>query len=141
MSPLDPVRLALAAGAVLATAMSVAGCSAESDEPTPAVCSAVDALATSVQTVLDVDLDRQALPVVKDDLTQVRSDLAGLTDAAKEHYVKEIYAIELAADAVGTSLGDALSAPSPDAVSAVGASVEQLGDTLASLQEAVASTC
>jgi len=112
----------------------------EVDAP-PAVCSAVDALQTSVASVTEVDLDRSALSGLRDDLTDVRSDLGAVRDAAEEEYVAEIYAVELSAGAVGSILAEAVATPTPAAIEEIGIGVQQLGETLASLQEAVVSTC
>ena len=49
--------------------------------------------------------------------------------------------MDQAAEAVGTSLRAAVTSPSSEAITAIGADIEQLGTSLSSLKEAVASTC
>ena len=119
-----------------------AGCGSdsESDEP-PAVCSSVEALEASVASVTTVDLDRGALTELRDNVSQVESDLRTVVDDAGDEYAAEIDALEQAVGAVGSSVRAAITAPSSQAITDVGASIEQLGTSVSSLQEAVASTC
>ena len=118
----------------------MAGCGGDDDEPS-AVCSSVDALEASVETVTTVELDQGVLAELRDNLEQVRSDLGTVRDDAADEYASEIDALDQAAEAVGSSLRAALSSPSSEAISAIGAAVEQLGTSLTTLKEAVASTC
>lgn len=130
---------------VLALMLPVAaGCGSDSDSDTdepPAVCSSVDALEASVASVTTVDLDQGALPELRDNVSQVESDLRTVVEDAGDEYAAEIDALDQAVEAVGSSLRAAITAPSSQAITDVGASIEQLGTSVSSLQEAVASTC
>ena len=121
-----------------------AGCGSDTesdtDEP-PAVCSSVEALEASVATVTTVDLDQGALTELRDNLSQVESDLRTVVADAGDEYAAEINALDEAVGTVGSSLRAAITSPSSQALTDIGASVEQLSTSVSSLQEAVASTC
>jgi hypothetical protein len=133
----------LAAGFLL-TATFTAGC-AQSQPPAqeepPAVCSAVDSLNASVEDVTTVDLSQGALAELKDNLTQVQSDLGKVKDDAKDEYATEIDAVEQAAASVGSSVDAATTSPSAQAITDVGTAVQALGASLRALDDAVESTC
>ena len=123
---------------IMLASLLLAGCG--SDEP-PAVCSSVDDLKASVETVTTVELGQGVLAELRGNLEKVLSDLRTVRDDAGDEYSAEIDSVDQAAEAVGTSLRAAVTSPSSEAISAIGADIDQLGTSLSSLSEAVGSTC
>lgn len=128
----------LTAAAVLLASLSLAACG--SDEP-PAVCSSVDALEASVAALTSVQVEPGALTQLRDDFAQVQSDLGRVRDDAGEEFASEIDSVEQSTASVGASLEAAVTSPSTQAISDVGAAVQALGTSLSALEEAVTTTC
>jgi len=130
--------LSLAASAVLLAALTLGSCGGEDE--TPAVCSSVDALKTSVTDLQDVKIDKNALTTLQDSFNQIKSDLTKLTSDAEDEFATEVDAVTKAASSVSSSL-EAAAAPTAATVTAVGVAIESLGTSLRALEEAVRSTC
>ena len=133
--------LALLAAAVLLASVSLAGCGGEDAPSTPAVCSSVDDLHSSVEDLKNVDLTKGALATLQDKLATVASDLKTVQTDAKSEYATEVDAVDQATASVGSSLKAAAASPSATTVAAVGAAVQALWTSLTTLHEAIKSTC
>jgi ribosomal protein S20 len=142
---MNPVaaRLRPCAAALVVLVVTLSGCGAgEDDTPaTPAVCSSVDALRSSVAAVTDVQVERGALDALQKALDEVRSDLSTVVKDAEREYADEVDTVEEAMSDVGKSLDAAVSAPTAANVAAVGAASRALGTSLSALVDAVDSTC
>ena len=130
-------RCLVAAAAVLASVM-LSGCGGSDS---PAVCSEVDALRTSVDVLVNTDLNLDRLSTLQDDFDQVRSDLRDGRSAPEDEYATEIDAVDQAASSVGSALSAAKDSPSAGAVAEVGTSLQTLGTALSTLADAVKDTC
>jgi len=136
----------MAVAATLLTSLAVTGCGGEeapaaSAPPTPAVCSSVDALKSSVADLKNVDLSKGSLAPVQDKLTAMQADLTKVGKDAKTEYATEVDSVEAATSSVGASLQAAQAAPSQRTLTAVRTSVTTLGTSLRALEHAVRSTC
>ena len=135
------------AGALLVLAATLAACGAGEDdtepsaEDTPAVCSSVDALRSSVESVTDAQVQRGALETLKQDLAKVRSDLSTVVKDATSEYADEVDIVEEAVSDLGSSLDAAVGKPTAANVAAVGAASKALGTSLKALVDSVDSTC
>ena len=128
----------LSTGAVVMATLVIAGCG--SDEPVE-VCDEVQALEKSVATLTDVELNADTLPSVKEKLTQVRSDLDALVEAAGDEFETEIKNVKSSASVVVTSYDAAVGTPSAASVTAVAAAFQDLVTSLTSLTEAAQESC
>jgi len=135
------------AGALVVLVAALSGCGAGDDDSspsadaTPAVCSSVDALRSSVESVTGAKIQRGALETLQKDLAKVKSDLSTVVKDAKREYADEVDTVEEAASDVGTSLDAAVSAPTAANVAAIGAASRALGTSVKALADAVDSTC
>lgn len=125
----------LAAGMLLTT---LAGCS---EDESPAICSDVDSLRSSVEAVTDTDIDQGSLATLQDDLGAVRSDLSKVKSDAEDEFAPEIDDVEQAASSLSASIEAAVAAPAPQTVATVATAVQALGSALGTLDDAVDSTC
>lgn len=123
----------------LVLAMTLAGCG--EDEESPAICSAVDSLKSSVDEVTDLEVDRDSLATLQDDLDDVREDLSEVKSDAADEFGAEIDTVEQAASSLTSSIDAAIASPTPETIATVGTAVQGLGASLASLDDAVESTC
>ncbi len=117
---------------IVLASLVFAGCG--SDEEPPAVCSSVDALKASVETVTTVELGQGVLVELRGNLEKVRSDLRTVRDDAGDEYSAEIDSVDQAVEAVGTSVRAAVSSPSSEAITAIGADIDQLGTSAVVLE-------
>jgi hypothetical protein len=122
----------------LMASLTVAGCGGSS---TPAICSDVDSLKSSVTDLANVKLELGALATLQTDLAKVQTDLSKVKSEAKTQYAAEISSIEQAAGSLSTSVEAAAATPSARSLAAVATDVKTLGASLATLQDAVSSTC
>ena len=135
------------AGALLVLVATLSGCgtgdddTAPSADATPAVCSSVDALSSSVKAVTDVQVQRGALQTLKKDFAKVRSDLSTVVKDATSEYADEVDTVEQAASDLGSSLDAAVAAPTAANVTAVGAASKALSTSVKALVDSVDSTC
>lgn len=127
---------------VLLASTTLVGCGGtDTSSSTPAICSSVAALKSSLTGLKDVRLDDQTLASLEDKLGKVKSDVDQVARDAKSQYSSELDSLKQAATALTASLGAAQADPSAVTVAAVGAAVRVLGTSLTALQEAVTSTC
>lgn len=137
------LRLRLrSAGALVVLVATLAGCgSGSGEDDTPAVCSSVDALRSSVAALTDVQVERGALDTFQKAFDKVRADLSTVVKDAKREYADEVDTVEEAVSDLRTSLDAAASAPTAANIAAVGAVSKALGTSLTTLVDAVDSTC
>jgi hypothetical protein len=141
-----------AAGAMLAL-VTLVGCGVEetpqasdaSTTPaatvTPAVCSSIDALKSSVADLQNVDVAKGSLATLQDMVMKVLADLTKVLNDAKSEYATEVKAVDSATATVSTSLKAATATPSERTLSTVRTAVQTLGTSLRALENAVRSTC
>lgn len=128
------------AGALVVLVATLSGCGAGEDD-TPAVCSSIDDLRSSVAALTDVQVERGALDTFQKAFDKVRSNLSTVVKDAKREYADEVDAVEEAMSDLGTSLDAAVSGPTAANVAAVGAASQALGTSISTLVDAVDSTC
>ena len=135
------------AGALVVLVATLSGCGAGDDDTppsadtTPAVCSSVDSLRSSVEAVTGAKIQRGALETLQNDLAKVRSDLSTVAKDAKREYADEVDIVEEAMSDLGKSLDAAVSTPTAANVAAVGAASQALGTSVKALVNSVDSTC
>ncbi len=132
----------LAAAAFLVGPITLTGCGgSDTTTKTPAICSDIDALKTSVDDLKKVDVTQNGLATLKESLTKVQSDLKKVTDDAKKQYLTEVDAVDQAASSLAASLEAATVSPSAQTIAAVGVAVQALTASLKALESAVKDTC
>jgi hypothetical protein len=135
------------AGALVVLVATFSACGAGEDDTSPsadatsAVCSSVDALRSSVESVTDVQVERGALETLQKDLAKVTSDLGAVAKDAKTEYADEVDAVEKATSDLGSNLKAAVAAPTAASVTEVRAASKALGTSLKALTDSVDSTC
>ena len=132
------------AGALVVLVATLAACgsgSGSGEDDTPAVCSSVDALQSSVAALTEVQVGRGALDTLQKDFDKVRTDLSTVVKDAKREYADEVDTVEEAMSDLGKSLDAAVSTPTGPNIAAVGAASQALGTSLSALVDAVDSTC
>jgi ABC-type glycerol-3-phosphate transport system substrate-binding protein len=130
------------AGALVVLVATLAGCgSGSGEDDTPAVCSSVDALRSSVTALTDVKVEKGALDTLQKDADEVRSNLSTVVKDATREYADEVDTVEEAVSDLGTSLDAAVSGPTAPNIAAVGAASKALGTSITALVDAVDSTC
>ena len=135
------------AGALVVLVTTLSGCGAGEDDnapsadATPAVCSSVDALRSSVESVTDAKVQRGALETLQKDVEKVKSDLSTVVKDAKREYADEVDTVEEAVSDLGRSLDAAVSAPTAANVAAIGGASKALGASVKALADSVGSTC
>lgn len=125
---------------LLVLVATLTGCGG-GDDDTPAICSSVDSLESSVAEVGDIDIDADALATLQEDLDQVQSDLSQVLSDAQDEYADEVDSVDDAASLLGTTLEAAAAEPTGDSLAAVAAAIKALDASLGSLVEAVKSSC
>ena len=130
------------AGMLVVLVATLAGCgSGSGEDDTPAVCSSVDALRSSVAALTDVQVERGALDTFQKAFDKVRSNLSTVVKDAKREYADEVDTVEEAMSDIGKSLDAAVSAPTAANVAAVGAASQALGTSVKALVDSISSTC
>lgn len=133
--------LAVAVGAVLT--MSLAAACSDDDEASPeeAFCAAGDSLESNIAGLSDIDVVNEGTDAVDEQFAAIQSDLDELRDSGSDVAAGEIDALESAVDQLGDdldALGDDIS---PDAASAVGASVSGVASAAQAVVDTLATTC
>ena len=130
------------AGALVVLVATLSACgSGSGEDDTPAVCSSVDALRSSVAALTDVKVERGALDTFQKAFDKVRSNLSTVVKDAKREYADEVDTVEEAMSDLGTSLDAAVSGPTGPNIAAVGAASQALGTSIKALVDSVDSTC
>lgn len=131
-------RIALGAAVALLMSLSLAGCS----EETPAVCTSVDDLRASVQSVRDVDVTSSGgLGELEDAVAGVKSDLADVRDDAADEFSSQIDTVQAGIAELERSLRAAQDAVSPDTLRAAGSALRTLANQVQSLIDDIRATC
>ena len=131
-------RIALGAAVALLMSLSLAGCS----EETPAVCTSVDDLRASVQSVRDVDVTSSGgLSELEDAVAGVKSDLADVRDDAADEFSSQIDTVQAGVAELERSLRAAQDAVSPDTLRAAGSALRTLANQVQSLVDDIRATC
>jgi outer membrane murein-binding lipoprotein Lpp len=132
------MKIALGAVVALLMSLSLAGCS----EETPAVCTSVDDLRASVQSVRDVDVTSSGgLGELEDAVAGVKSDLADVRDDAADEFSSQIDTVQGGIAELERSLRAAQDAVSPDTLRAAGSALRTLANQVQSLIDDIRATC
>jgi hypothetical protein len=126
----------LAAGAVMGTVL--VGCGGDDK---PAVCSDIEGLRESVQSLQDVSLERGALTKVQQDVDEIRSRLTTFKASAKDEFSDDVTEVQTAIDSLSTTVGTAKDSPSGTTLAAVGTATASVADALKGLRAAVKDAC
>jgi hypothetical protein len=131
-------RIALGAVVALLMSLSLPGCS----EETPAVCTSVDDLRSSVQSVRDVDVTSSGgLGELEDAVAGVKSDLGDVRDDAAGEFSSQIDTVQAGIAELERSLRAAQDAVSPDTLRAAGSALRTLANQVQSLIDDIRATC
>jgi predicted trehalose synthase len=131
-------KTALGAIVALLMSLSLAACS----EETPAVCTSVDDLRASVQSVRDVDVTSSGgLGELEDAVAGMKSDLADVRDDAADEFSSQIDTVQAGIAELERSLRAAQDAVSPDTLRAAGSALRTLADQVRSLIDDIQATC
>lgn len=136
MRPLRSAAAALAAGVTFASVL--VGCGSSSK---PAVCSDVDALQKSVQSLRDVQLDSGALTKIRDDLSTISTQFDTFKKDAKSEFSSDVANVRRAIDELSTNVATAKQSPTASNLAATGTAVKGVADATKKLADSVASTC
>jgi hypothetical protein len=126
----------LLASGLLVGALGLSGCGS-----TPAVCTDVDSLKSSVSALTDVKIQQGALTELQNKFAAVKKDFTQLKSDAKSQFGSEINAVTSAATAFKASLDAAIANPSATTLAAVSAAFQPLKTALTNLESAVKKTC
>ena len=133
------MRLTVVAAITLVLGGILAGCS---DDDTPAVCSSVDALESSVNDVKSIDFTSSgALTDLESGLSTIQTDLATVKTDAKSEFADEITAVDSAFTTLTTSVDAAKADPSAATIGAIGTAVTPFTTAVQTLISDVKSTC
>jgi septal ring factor EnvC (AmiA/AmiB activator) len=127
-------------GVVLALVVScsLSACS----EDTPAVCTSVDDLRTSVDSLRDVQLTSSgALGELESGVSNVKADLAELRADAADEFSSQIDTVQAGIAELERSLRAAQDAVSADTLRAAASAVSTVGNDVQSLIDDVRATC
>jgi hypothetical protein len=131
-------RTALGAVVMLIVSLPLAACS----EDTPAVCTSVDDLRASVQSVKDVDVRSSGgLGELEDAVAAVKSDLADVRDDAADEFSSQIDTVQAGIAELERSLRAAQDAVSTDTLRAAASALSTLADQVQSLIDDIRATC
>ena len=109
---------------------------------TPAVCSSVDDLKSSVQKIKDIDpTSSGALGALQTDLKAVASDLAKVKSDAKSEFSKQLGSVESKYSSSKASIQAAVANPNATTVSAAVGALKALGTSVQTLISDIESTC
>lgn len=132
------IRFALPATAVivLAIALGSTGCSS-----TPAFCSDVDTLRTSVNDLVSVEVNSNTINEVQTDFEKVQTDADNAVQSAREDFPEETSNLEDQIDATKKAIEDLPSSPAAGDYVALGLQVVALGKAADDFRNAAESAC
>jgi hypothetical protein len=130
-------RRAGAALVALLVALPLTACGTDS----PAVCSSVDDLSTSIEQLGNVQLGENGRAELENQLAAVRADLAQVRTDAQEQFGDQVAAVSAAADIVRERYQGAKAEPSASTLQPLRTAIANLGSEARALQDAVAGTC
>jgi len=107
----------------------------------PAVCTDVDNLQESVQSLRDVTFSKGALSTISADISQIKAQLATTKADAKSEFSSELTQLSTALDTVSARFGAVKSDPTALTLAALATSVSAAGSATQALKSAVADTC
>lgn len=127
----------------LALVAVLAGCGGTSNSSSskPAVCTDVDNVKASVQSLRDVSVGQGALTKIQGDLATIRQQLATLKADAKTQFAADTSKLQSAVDTLSANVSAAKADPSATTLSAVGTAVAGVADAMKGLASATSSTC
>jgi hypothetical protein len=131
-------RAAAAFAAGVSFASLLVGCTSNSK---PAMCSDIDGLQKSVQSLGDVQLGTGAVAEVRDKLTTISTQFDTFKADAKSEFSDDISKVQSAIDKLSTSLTAAKENPSGASLAAAGTAAKGVADATASLATAVRDAC
>jgi outer membrane murein-binding lipoprotein Lpp len=117
----------------------LAGCSSASS--TPAVCTDVANLKTSVTGLKDINVKEQGVSAVTDELNKIKGQLTTLKNDAKGQYSSEIDAMSTAIDGLTTSINAAKGSANATTLGAVATAAHGVVTAGNNLITAVSHTC
>lgn len=138
MAWLTTLRARPVASGLLTAVLLLSGCGGNNSTP---VCSDVDSLKSSVSALTSVKLQQGALPELKSKLAAVQQDFSQLKTDAKSQFSSQVDAVDSAYASFKSSLDAAIANPSATTVSAVGATLTPLKNSLTDLETAVDNSC
>ena len=130
-------RAAAALATVLVTLLPLTACGAD----TPAVCSSVDELASSVEHLGEIQLGENGRAQLETQLAAVSADLAQVRTDAEQQYGAQVDAVTAAASDVRQEYEAVKTDPSSATLKPLGAAIAALGSGIRALSDAVAGTC
>jgi VCBS repeat-containing protein len=121
------------------TAALLAGCSSASS--TPAVCTDVANLKTSVTGLKDINVKEQGVSAVTDELNKIKGQLTTLKNDAKGQYSTQIDDMSTAIDGLSASLTAAKASTNATTLGAVATAAHGVVTAGNNLVTAVSHTC
>ena len=124
-------------------ASSTRATSAAASGPTASapVCRAADDVRASLSDLQGIDVVQQGTAAVQQAFTQVKSDLAALSDAARGQHAEQVQQVKTDTDAVQAALDQATANPNAQTVGAVATAGRTLAQDTQALLAAVGSSC
>ena len=131
-------RFALPASAVAAVAIALgaAGCSS-----TPDFCSDVDALRSSANDLVAIQINSNTINEVQTDFEKVQSDAERVVESAREDFPQETSNLENRIDSTKKAIEDFPASPAAGDYVALGLQVVALGQAAEDFRNAASSAC
>jgi len=107
----------------------------------PAVCSDIDALKSTAQSLRDVQLQAGALTEIRDKLTALGTQFQTFKKDAKDEYADEVTKVQSKLDVLSTSATTAKQTPSLVNLSVVRTAAKDVAEAVKSLGSSVSGTC
>ncbi len=127
-------------GALIVTgALFVAGCGDGDDKP--AYCSNVTELEESVGAVGEINLDKDAIATLQDDLRTVRSNANDVVSSARDDFPDETNAVESAVSKLSTTIEQLPQSPSAQDLLPLASEISAVVTTAKDLVNATQSAC
>lgn len=138
MFPRKKIRFALPAASVvaLAVALGSAGCSS-----TPAFCSDVDTLRSSVNDLVSIQVNSNTINEVQTDFEKVQTDAERAVESAREDFPDETSNLENQIDSTKKAIEDLPASPAAGDYVALGLQVVALGKAADDFRNAASSAC
>jgi hypothetical protein len=140
------MRSASAAIAVLFVGVAAAACSSHGENSaapasTPAVCSSIDALQTSVTDLENVHVSAAGLATLQKDLVGVGAEVRQVVADGKDQYATNVDHLQGDYDTVQSAATAAKADPTAGTLGALSSSVSALANGVKAFANDVATTC